>query len=186
MKKLLILVMSLALILCSMSALAETAEATEKTALGNVGTLDVNGVFAIKSKVPEGYTYTPIVSDELGLVSQMASADGSLVVTISIMYNDEYADIERLNDVDEENIEIIKQTFLDMDDVAFEDLETAYGTRLLKVTDTFEGMDFVDIYTIYKGYEMEFVMAKIDGSDLTDDDVKMMVDFISDMDFVAE
>ena len=70
--------------------------------------------------------------------------------------------------------------------VAFEDLETAYGTRLLKVTDTFEGMDFVDIYTIYKGYEMEFVMAKIDGSDLTDDDVKMMVDFISDMDFVAE
>ncbi len=29
-------------------------------------------------------------------------------------------------------------------------------------------------------------MAKIDGSDLTDDDVKMMVDFISDMDFVAE
>ena len=64
------------------------------------------------------------------------------------------------------------------EDVVFEDLETAYGTRLLKVS----GSGFVDIYTIYKSYELEFVMT---GDALTDADVKMLVDFISDMDFVA-
>ena len=44
------------------------------------------------------------------------------------------------------------------------------------------GDGFVDIYTIYKSYELEFVMT---GSAITEADVQMLVDFISDMDFVA-
>ena len=40
----------------------------------------------------------------------------------------------------------------------------------------------MDIYTIYKGYELEFAMI---GSALTEADVQMLVDFISDMDFVS-
>ena len=182
MKKMLMLLLSLMLVLCSVSALAEAAE---KDALGQVGKLDVNGAFAIQSRIPEGFTYTSIDADELGLTSMLTSEDGNLIVTISIQYNDEYAEIERLNDVDEEGIAIIKNTFEEMDDVTFEDLETAYGTKLLKVTEVYEGTDFVDIYTIYKGYELEFVMVKIDG-EVTEDDVKMLVDFISDMDFIAE
>ena len=58
------------------------------------------------------------------------------------------------------------------------DAKTAYDTRLLRVN----GDGFVDIYTIYKGYELEFVIAA-DG-DLQDADVQMLVDFISDMDFI--
>ena len=78
-----------------------------------------------------------------------------------------------------ETVEEIRQSFLEVDEeVVFEDLETAYGTRLLKVA----GNGFVDIYTIYKSYELEFVMT---GDELTDADVQMLVDFISDMDFVA-
>ena len=76
-------------------------------------------------------------------------------------------------------IEEIRESFRNMDDVAFEDLETAYGTRLLKVTQA--NRNFADIYTIYKSYELEFVMT---GDALTDADVQMLVDFISDMDFV--
>lgn len=181
MKKLLMLALSMALLLCAVSAPAETAE---KEALGTVGRLDVNGVFTVQSRIPEGYTHTPIDADELGLTSILTSGDGSVMVTVSIRYSEEYADVERLNDVDDEGIEIIKNTFSEMDDVSFEDLETAYGTRLLKVTETEGGTDFVDIYTIYKGYELEFVIVKLEG-ELTEDDIRMMVDFISDMDFVA-
>ncbi len=47
---------------------------------------------------------------------------------------------------------------------------------------TVSGNGFVDIYTIHKSYELEFVMT---GTGLTDADVQMLVDFISDMDFVA-
>ena len=184
MKKLLMLALSLMLVLCSVSALAETAEATEKAALGHVGKLDVNGSFTIQARIPDGFTYQTIDADELGLISMLTSEDG-LIVTISIQFSEEYADVERLNDVDEEGINIIKQTFTDMDDVAFEDMETAYGTKLLKVTEIKDETSFVDIYTIYKGYEMEFVMVRNDYSGLTDADIQMMVDFISDMDFVA-
>lgn len=42
--------------------------------------------------------------------------------------------------------------------------------------------DFVDIYTICKSYELVFVMT---GSGLTDADVQMLVDFISDMDLLT-
>ena len=78
------------------------------------------------------------------------------------------------------NIVNIKDSFLAMDDVTFEDLETAYGTRLLKVTTN--NKSFADIYTIYKGYELEFVMTA--QGEVKDADVQMLVDFISDMDFV--
>ena len=100
-------------------------------------------------------------------------------MTVSIAYNEEYEGVERFNDVDEATVEEIRQSFLDMDEeVVFEDLKTAYDTRLLKVT----GDGFVDIYTIYKSYELEFVM--VGKGELQDADVQMLVDFISDMDFV--
>ena len=100
----------------------------------------------------------------------------------SISYNEEYDDVERFNDVDEATVEEIKYSFLDMDEgVVFEDLETAYGTRLLKATAPEK--HFIDIYTIYKSYELEFVLTP--GADpLSDADVQMLVDFISDMEFV--
>ena len=55
------------------------------------------------------------------------------------------------------------------------------GTRLLKATAPKK--HFIDIYTIYKSYELEFVLTP--GADpLSDADVQMLVDFISDMEFV--
>ena len=180
MKKLLILALSLALILCSVSALAETAE---KEDLGNLGTLNVNGVYAIKSRIPEGYTYELYSSDELGLIAFLRSEDNSLLVCISIAYNEEYADVERLNDVDELDYSLIKESFEEMDDVTFDEKETGYGTKLLVVTDA--SKRFVDIYTIYKGYEHEFVLVRDNGeSEVTDADVQMLVDFITDIDFI--
>ena len=102
------------------------------------------------------------------------------MVTVSIAYNEEYADVERFNDVDEATVQEIRDSFMDMDEVVFEELETVYGTRLLKVTTS--NSSFADIYTIYKGYELEFVMTA--QGEVQDADVQMLVDFISDMDFV--
>ena len=99
---------------------------------------------------------------------------------VSIAYNEEYADVERFNDLDEAAVQEIRNSFLEMDEAAFEDLETAYGTRLLKVTTG--NKNFADIYTIYRGYELEFVLTA--QGEVQDADVQMLVDFISDMDFV--
>ena len=173
MKKITALALSLIMILCAVSALAEVAEKTE------MGILNVGKAFRIQSNMPEGYEYMPVTSTDLNMVGILSAGEGKPAVTVSIAYNEEYADVERFNDVDEGIVEEIRDSFREVDEeVVFEDLQTAYGTRLLKVT--VDG--FVDIYTIYKSYELEFVMT---GDALTDADVQMLVDFISDMDFVA-
>ncbi len=172
MRKIMALVLGLIMILCAASVSAEDAGKTE------MGTLNVGESFRIQSKLPEGYSYMPVTETELNLVGILSAGEGRPAVTVSIAYNEEYEDTERFNDVDEAVVEEIRDSFRETDEeVAFEDLETAYGTRLLKVT----GDGFVDIYTIYKSYELEFVMT---GSSLSDADVQMLVDFISDMDFV--
>ena len=173
MKKIIALALSLMLILCASGVLAEEAEKSE------IGTLNVGRAFSIRSKLPEGYTFLPITRTELNIVGVLSAGEGKPSVTVSIAYNEEFAGVERFNDVDEATVEEIRQSFLEVDgSIAFEDLETAYGTRLLKAS----GKGIVDIYTIYKSYELEFVM---EGENLSDADVQMMVDFISDMDFVA-
>ncbi|MBR2659852.1 MAG: hypothetical protein IKH81_01435 [Clostridia bacterium] len=173
MKKFTALALSLIMILCAVCAFAEDTGKTE------MGTLKVGEAFSIQSRMPEGYTYMPVKATELNMVGILSAGAGRPVVTISIAYNEEYADTERFNDVDEAVVEEIRESFREADpEVVFEDLETAYGTRLLKVA----GDGFVDIYTVYKGYELEFVMS---GSTIEAADVQMLVDFISDMDFVG-
>jgi hypothetical protein len=173
MKKITALALSLMMILCAVCAFAEESGKTE------IGNLKVGEAFSIQSTMPEGYKYMPVTATELNLVGLLTAGEGRPEVFVSNAYNEEYAEIERFNDVDEDTVEEIRDSFLAEDEeVKFEDLETAYGTRLLKVT----GDGFVDIYTIYKGYELEFVLT---GADLTADDVQILVDFISDMDFVA-
>ena len=173
MKKILALALSLIMILGVAAVSADEAVKTE------MGTLDVGGSFMIRSRIPEGYSFLSVTNTELNIVGLLSAGEGKPVVTVSIAYNEEYSDTERFNDVDETVVEEIRESFREVDEeVTFEDLETAYGTRLLKVT----GDGFVDIYTIYKGYELEFVMT---GANLTEASVQMLVDFISDMDFVA-
>ena len=172
MKKITALALSLIMILCAVCTLAEGSEKTE------LGTLKVGEAFSIQSKMPEGYTYMPVIATELNMVGILSAGEGKPDVYISIAYNEDYEGVERFNDVDEATVEDIRNHFLEEDEeVTFEDLETAFGTRLLKVT----GDNYVDIYTIYKSHELEFVMT---GETFTDVDVQMLVDFISNMDFV--
>ena len=172
MKKITALALSLIMILCAVCALAESDDKAE------LGSLNVGQAFIIKSKLPEGYSYAPFEKTELNIIGLLSAGEGRPMVTVSIAYNEEYAGVERFNDVDEATVEEIRESFRDADpDVVFEDMKTDYDTRLLKAT----GNGFVDIYTIYKSYELEFVMG---GENLTDADVQMLVDFISDMDFV--
>ena len=172
MKRITALALSLIMILCAVCAFAEGAGKTE------IGKLQVGQAFSIQCRIPEGYTYTPDTDTELLIRGRLSAGEGKPELLVSIAYNEDYAEIERFNDVDEAGVEEIRNSFRDLDgEVTFEDLETAYGTRLLKVT----GDGFVDIYTIYKHYELEFILV----GEVTDADVRMLVDFISDMDFVA-
>lgn len=193
MKKIFAIILCLALLL-SCTALAETAEKE------SMGTVKVEEAFNIKCKMPEGYTLQldEGLGDETHIVASAVSADESKpVVRVIIAYNDEYTTFNeetkektamRLNDVDEETLESIKESFItdgEMTDVTYEETETAYGTKLLVVKGLFMGEETVIVYTIYKSYEIEIAVeaAKSAEGDLTDEQVKMITDFLSDMDF---
>ena len=179
MKKGISILLALALMLGCGAALAESTEV--KTELG---TLNVNGAFAIECAVPEDYSLSIQDQDSAYIRASLKSTDAAKpTVGITIAYNEEIADIDRLNDVSEEGLRLIEASFQQMDDVKFEYAETGLGTKLMKVTETADGIDFVDIYTIYKGYELEFVM--IPGTEpLTEKSSDMLIDFITQMDFV--
>lgn len=193
MKKIFAIILCLALLL-SCTALAETAEKE------SMGTVKVEEAFNIKCKMPEGYTLQldEGLGDETHIAASVVSADESKpVVRVIIAYNDEYTTFNeetkektamRLNDVDEETLESIKESFItdgEMTDVTYEETETAYGTKLLVVKGLFMGEETVIVYTIYKSYEIEIAVeaAKSAEGDLTDEQVKMITDFLSDMDF---
>lgn len=193
MKKIFAMILCLALLL-SCTALAETAEKE------SMGTVKVEEAFNIKCKLPEGYELKMEneLGDEYHLVGDVIPTDPSKpVVRIIIAYNDEYTVFNeetkektalRLNDVDEETLQSIKDSFItdgEMTDVTYEETETAYGTKLLVVKGIYEGRETVFVYTIYKSYEIEVEVEAAESAegDLTDEQVKMIVDFLSEMDF---
>ena len=74
-----------------------------------------------------------------------------------------------------------------MNDVEFSEMETSHGTKLLVAKETGEDDDFVDFISLYKGYSVEFVLTNEAGASsqtLTDEQVQMCVDFLSDLDFI--
>jgi hypothetical protein len=178
MKKIVAIILSLALLLGCAAAFAETAEKAE------LGTVNVNGAYKIQGKIPEGYRLAILNQSSTAIVAMLMPADSAKpTVTISVAYAEDWADTEKLDDVSEEDLAEIEASFETEDAVNIEYRETGHGTKLMVVTEAVDQADFVDIYTIYKGFEHEFVMTP--GSEaLTEENIQMLIDFITEIDFV--
>lgn len=192
MKKIFAIILCLALLLSS-AALAETPEKE------SIGTVKVEEAFNIKCRLPEGYAIdTTEKGDEAHLVFSVRSDDASKPrIAVIIAYNDEYTTFDeetkekkalRLNDISDEAYEAIKDSFVSesgMTEVTYDETETAYGTKLLIVKSKWQEQELVVFYSIYKSYEVEVVAEPGEGAngDLTDEQIRMIVDFLSDMDF---
>ena len=159
--------------------------ANEKESLGK---LNVNGEFSLECRLPEGYTLQ--VVNMLGskiIASINPTEAGKPVLYLSIAYNDLYAEVARMNDLDADALAVLEQSFTEMNVVDISYRETAHGTKLLVAREVGSDTDFVDILTVYKGYSIEFVMTpnpSAASQTLTEDQIQMCVDFLSDLDFV--
>ena len=153
----------------------------------NLGTIRVNGEFTLKGAIPEGYQVIPLDRSDNAIHAQIVTEDaGKPRMVLSIAYDETYADVERLNDLDEESIEILEKTFTDTDPLACITYdETGLGTRLLMCRTTGDHYDYLDICSIYKGYFIEFVMMPGESADkLTDEEIASCNKFLTDLDFV--
>ena len=179
MKKMLAILLCVSMLL-GCAALAETEKAS-------LGVVNVNGAFELKCALPEGYSLEVLHSEtHVCLASVSPEDEAKPTLMISVAFNELYSDVERINDLDEESLKKIEDSFRDEDDVEINYMETAYGTRLMVVKEVSDGVDYLDFYTIYKGYEVELVLIHAnEGEPITETEIQMAVKFLSDMDFVS-
>ena len=183
MKKIIAILLSLALML---GYVAGIAEETEKQTFG---TIRVNGEFTLKGVLPEGYKIIPFELDDDSILSYIRSEDPTKPeMTLAIAYDETYSDVERLNDLDDEALAVLEKTFTDTDpyaDITYD--ETAYGTRLLMSRTTSDTYDSLTAFSIYKGYFVEFTITPgkvaVDQK-LTDEEIAQSNYFLSELDFV--
>lgn len=153
-----------------------------------IGKLNVNGEFMLQGKIPEGYTLQVISSGSSRLIATLVAKDAQKPqMMLTVVFNEMFADKERMNDLSDEEIETLKASFTDMNEVEFSESETAAGTKLLIARETGDDEDFVSIFSLYKGYSVEFVLspnpAAADHA-LTEEQIRTAVDFLSNLDFI--
>ena len=188
MKKIISFALCLALVVITCAA--AWAETTEDKAYND---LDVSGNFIVKWVCPEGYEMIEVQPDDgdggftVMALYPMEDNTGKPVMMIAIAPDELYAEVQRLNDLDDEALAEIEATFREEDEVEITYMETAYGTKIMVIKEVKDVVDFVDFYTIYLGYEIEMVLTQpeeLANTSITDEQIATVIQFLSDMDFV--
>ncbi len=153
----------------------------------NLGTLNVNGEFDLVCEIPEGYELQYVNMQGSKIVASVLSQDMTKPqMYLTIAYDETYGEVERMNDMTDDELAILEETFTQLNDVNISYRETGYGTKLMVVKETGNDDDFVDILAIYKGYFIEFRMspnANAADKTLSDDQIAMCVKFLTELDF---
>ncbi|MBQ8074306.1 MAG: hypothetical protein IJ231_11155 [Clostridia bacterium] len=183
MKKWIAVFLSLVLLLGTVSAMAENPEKV------NIGTISINGTFTLQCGIPEGYTPVPILASPEQVIAVLKAEDPEApVMMLSVAFDETYSDVMRMNDLTEEELDLLEQTYIvDDPNVEITYGETGYGTQLLIARHDTETQDYISFLSIYQGYFIEFVLtASEEAADknLTDDQLQMSIAFLTDLDFV--
>ena len=185
MKKIIAILLTLALLLGCAAGLAEEVAEKEKI---TYGIIRANGEFTIKGILPEGYKMIPFELSDDTILSFITPEDPAKPeIMLSVAYDETYSDVERLNDLDDEGLTALEKTFTDTDPYAAITYdETAYGTRLLVCRTQSDTYDYLDVFSIYKGYFVEFMMSPGQAAAnqrLSDEEVESCIVFLSELDF---
>ena len=179
MKKAIALILSLMLLLCCVSALAEAEEKE---------TITMPGGFTITTdKLPEGFTMNVEKSTDMEYEARITSSEAGKPYYILLMYfSDEWDGVNTLADATAEDIAEVKDSFyevteLDDGDILFEDGKTGEGTPLL-IARAADG-SFGAVYAIYMSHEIEVDIFHEDDAQVTDEEVQTVVTFLTNIQF---
>ena len=166
----------------------ETVAEVETDGKKSLGTLDVNGSFTLQCEIPEGYDLQVVnVKGDKVIASILPEDITKPQMYLSIAFDEAYADVDRMNDMSEEDLAVLEESFRQMNDVDISYRETGYGTKLLVAQEIGSDTDFVDFISVYKGYFIEFNMTpnpKTVGQTLTDEQIKNCIEFLTNLDFI--
>ena len=162
---------------------------TDETADGaqNLGRLTVNGEFELTCKIPEGYKLQVVDLRGESIIASVTSEDITKPqMYLSIAYDELYSNVERMNDLSEDDLAVLEESYTSEYQVEIEYRETGYGTKLMVVKEVGNVESFVDFLSIYKGYLVEFNLTpnpKMASQILTDEQIQMCIDFLTNVDF---
>ena len=166
----------------AVSKISEDTEGTKR-----LGRLNVHGEFDLTCKMPEGYELQVVNVRADRIIASILPEDMTRPeMYLTIAYDEAYGDVERMNDMSDEERAILEETFREMNQVEISYRETGYGTKLMIARETGVDTDFVDILAIYKGYFIEFNMYPNSGAadqTLTEEQIQLCIDFLTDVDF---
>ena len=153
-----------------------------------LGALSVNGQFELTCMLPEGYDMHVINQRGGKILANIRSEDNNKPqLYLSIAYDEMYGDVKRMNDLTDEQLAVLEATYTEMNDVEISYQNTGHGTKLLIAREVGTDTDFVDILSIYEGYMIEFNMTpnpNAANQTLTNAQIGMCIDFLTDLDFV--
>ena len=161
---------------------AEEAAGTEK-----LGKLSVNGEFEITCKLPQDYKLQVVDVRGENIIASVTSEDITKPqMYLSIAYDELYGEVERMNDLSDEELAVLEDSFKEMDQVEIEYRQTGLGTKLMVVREVGNGQKFIDILSVYNGYFVEFNMTPNPNAavqDLTEEQIQMAIQFLTDVMF---
>ena len=153
-----------------------------------LGKLSVNGEFDLTCKLPKDYKLQVVSMRGESIVASITSDDITKPeMYLSIAYDELYGEVDRMNDLSQEDLEVLERSFTDEHQVQIEYRETGYGTKLLVAREVGPDPDFVTFLSIYKGYFVEFTLtpsSKVADQTLTEEQIRMCIDFLTDVDFI--
>ena len=184
MKKLFALLLSLALLLGSCAALAETPAKTE------LGSINMNGAFKLQCTLPDDYEINISSKDDEGMTAVIKTEDETRpMMFLTIEFDEIYYDVKRMNDMTDDQLQQIIDTFTNSgDEVTISYRETSHGTKLMIAQDAVGSVDYLAIISVYEGYMIEFDMTAGAAAEegLSESQIQMCIDFLSDLDFIPE
>ena len=177
MKKLISVLLCAALLLACVSAIAE-----DKAVIG------FQNRFQFRCVLPEGYKCSILSQSDLTMECLIAcESPAAPRMDIFISFNESYADIPALKDLDADSLERLKQGFSEENTVSFDMLKTDSGADLLVVRETGDDPDFLDFYTICLGHEIEFTLTAGDeapGLALTEEQINNCLNLMRTLDIL--
>ena len=162
-----------------------TAEATGDTQ--KLGKLNVNGEFELTCKIPESYKLQVVDLRGESIIASVTSDDITKPqMYLSIAYDELYGDVDRMNDLSDEDLAVLEESYSSEYEVEIEYRQTGHGTKLMMVKEIGGKESFVNFLSIYKGYLVEFNLTpnpNMANKTLTEEQIQMCIDFLTDVDF---
>ena len=142
--------------------------------------VEFRDILRLSGRVPDGYRFALASQTDLTLEGTFVSGDPAApVLYVYIAFNESYAGTETLKDLGSEGENFLKQGFLEENSVSFDSIETASSDRLLVVREA--GGEFLDFYTIRRGYEIELTLRPDVGQVLSEEQIALWRDCLSSL-----